>query len=223
MRIRTFILILLAFFIFQKRSLAQEKDFGIWTTINVEKELSNKLKAAMEEEFRFAENASYLDSYFTDFSLEYKLSKPLSVSLNYRFINKRLEDGYYSKRHRVYGSLSYRFIKHKKFSATFRTQLQYQFGNEWYEATANLFWMWRNKIALHYALKDFKPYASVEMFYPLDYYTGNEIKNWRYVFGCDYNLNKKNKIGLYYLINQEVNLKNPVTTFVVGAEYGFAF
>ena len=58
--------------------MAQEKDFGLWTTVNLEKKFSKKFSGTLTQEFRFNENVSQLDNAFTNLSADYNFSKALS-------------------------------------------------------------------------------------------------------------------------------------------------
>ncbi len=201
----------------------QEKDFCIWTTVNIEKKFSKKFTAAISQEIRFDENATQLDNAFTNLTAEYNFTKSLNASLNYRLINKRLIDGYYQQRNRIYVDVAYRY-KNNDYSFTFRTRFQDQFRNVFFEnAEQPPVWYWRNKLTFKYNLKDFKPYSYVEVFYPLNDPVINTIDNLRWAVGCNYDFTKRHSLNLYYLINKEINVKNPVTSFIAGIEYTYSF
>ena len=202
---------------------AQEKDFCIWTTVNIEKKFSKKFTAVLSQEFRFDENASQLDNAFTNITAEYNFTKNLNASFNYRLINKRLIDGHYQQRNRIYVDVAYR-LKQNDYSFTLRTRFQDQFRNAFSEnAELPAIWYWRNKLTFKYNLKEFKPYSYFEIFYPLNDPVINTIDNLRFAVGCNYDFTKKHSVNLYYLINKEINVKNPVTSFIAGIEYTYSF
>ena len=84
-------------------------------------------------------------------------------------------------------------------------------------------WYWRNKLSFKYNLKEFDPYIYTEIFCPLNGPDAMIINNVRLAAGCDYSITKKHTLNFYYLINKEVNVSNPVTTFITGIEYTYSF
>lgn len=216
-------IMLLCFLFSALQSNAQQDDFGIWTTINIEKKLNSRFSGTITEELRFMDNASMLTTAYTNISLNYKIAKGFNVSGNYRFINRRQPEGYYSIRHRLFADLSYRF-KTEDFSATFRTRIQSQFEKAFAEQRENITeWYWRNKLTLRYAIKKYKPFTSFEVYYPLNNPQFESVDNIRLAAGCAYSINKRNDIEGYYLINRELYGNNPVTSYVVGVEYTYSF
>jgi hypothetical protein len=204
-------------------SVAQEQDAGLWLTASIEKKISKDFKATLSQEFRFKENYSQLGTYFTDIGLQYKISKSLNASFNYRFIEKLQKDLTYDTRSRFYLDVAYRY-KADKWNFILRTRFQDQiesFSTD--EDYSQPQFYWRNKLTIKYSLKDFTPYATAEVFYPLNNPKGNIIDEFRLSAGSDYEINKKNSVGGYFLIDKEINVKNPVTSFIIGLEYGFAF
>ncbi|MEO8146381.1 MAG: DUF2490 domain-containing protein [Bacteroidia bacterium] len=204
-------------------SFSQENDAGLWLTASVEKKLNKDFKVALTEEFRFKENYSQLGTYFTDVSLQYKISKSFNASFNYRFIKKLQPDLTYQTRNRFYLDIAYRYKAHK-WNFILRTRLQDQLKaisiEEQYSEPE---YYWRNKLSVKYSVKKFTPYITGEIFYPLNNPKGNEIDEWRWSIGSDYDLNKKNTIGGYFLIDKEIHVNNPLTSFIIGLEYGYVF
>src|ERR1043165_3109709 len=77
------------------------QDFGLWTTVNVEKKLNDRFNILFTEEFRMRDNVSRVNLFYTDIGLEMNAAKFLKVALCYRNIQKNQDDGFYSFRHRV--------------------------------------------------------------------------------------------------------------------------
>lgn len=216
-------LIFVLFFI--SSSSAQQNDFGVWGSIAVTHKFSRKLSATIEEQFRFNQNASNLVQYFTDAGLEYSISKKFKVALCYRFINSD-QYTYYSKRHRLYADLSYK-TKSSRLQLLLRTRLQEQqqdiHSSEHGRIPA---WYSRNKITAKIDLnKKYSPYVSAELFYMISAPNedGGIIDKMRYAAGVEYEFNRVHAIDLYYLIQQDKNVNDPLTDFVVGLGYAFSF
>ncbi len=218
---------ILFFFVFFSSfsSSAQQNDFGIWAAVSVKHKFSQKFSATVEEQFRFNQNATAIAQYFTDAGLEYALSKKLKVALCYRFINN-FQDTYYSKRHRLYIDLSYK-TKFSRIQVLIRTRLQEQqqdiYSSDYGKIAA---WHSRNKITAKFDLnKRYTPYLSTELFYMLSAPNeeGGIIDKMRYAAGIEYEFNRVHALDLFYLIQQDKNVNDPVTDFVVGVAYAFSF
>lgn len=208
---------------FSSNLKAQVNDAGLWMTVSAEKKISKKFKVVVAEEMRLRENISMIGQLFTDVSLQYKVTKNFLVSGSYRFIMKQTLDFYYEPRQRFYADLTYK-IKASKVDFYLRTRVQDQDRYTIPEGENNRQTLyWRNKIAAKYGIKDFTPFASFEVYYPLNNPQGNVIDGLRYQAGTDYKVNKHNSITLYYLIDQEIQVNNPQNSYVVGLEYNYTF
>ncbi len=217
--------IVLACLSYTRNVVAQQNDFGIWGSINVSHKITRNFSATVEEQFRFNRNASAVAQYFTDAGVEYSITKKLKVALCYRFTNSN-KYTYYSKRHRLYADLSYK-IKFSPFQFLLRTRLQEQ-QQDIYSSEHGYIpsWYSRNKLTAKLDLnKKYSPYLGVEMFYVLSSPNddGKYIDKWRYAAGIDYEFNRAHGIDLYYMIQQDSNVKDPVTDFVAGIGYSFSF
>ena len=71
-----------------------------------------------------------------------------------------------------------------------------------------------------YKYKKYEPFVSTEIYYLLDN-SGKYFNRIRYKIGTDYELNKRNTINLFYMIQQELNSKNPVRAFILGLGYRY--
>ena len=219
------ILIPVSFIVFSGYVKAQQNDFGVWAGVAVNHKFTQNFSATVEEQFRFDHNATAIAQYFTDAGAEYSLSKKFKVSLSYRFANN-YKKTYFSKRHRVSIDLSYK-TKISKIQLMLRTRLQEQQADinssdlghipEWYS---------RNKLTAKLDLdQKYSPYLGVEAFYliskPGD--DGHFIDKWRYSAGVEYKFNRVHALDVYYLIQRERNVKNPLTDYVAGIGYVFSF
>lgn len=204
-------------------STAQQQDAGMWLSANIEKKINKNLKIAVAQEFRLQENYSQLGTYFTNVALQYKISKSFSASFNYRFLEKKQINLLYQTRNRFYLDVAYKY-KADKWNFILRTRFQNQVKSISFDKDySDPQYYWRNKISIKYSFKDFTPYTSVEIFNPLDNPKGNYINEIRYAIGSDYELSKKNTVGGYFLIDREQNVNDPLTAFIIGVEYTYAF
>jgi len=204
--------------------MAQYNDAGLWLGATVEKKLSPDNTLMVSGECRMNENISQVGSAFADIGFAHKLSKYFSVSLNYRFIERRQPGYSYSTRHRLYVDVSGKY-KWDKFSFSIRERIQAQV-RDYNSSETGRFpeWYLRSKISIKYSLKKkIIPMIAVEIFYQLNNPKGNEIDGIRYYAGFDYEFNKRHTLEPYYLIQSEKNVNNPETDFVIGLAYIYSF
>ena len=199
---------------------SQNRDAKIWTNFKIEKKITKKFSLELSEELRLFNNVSEAESFFTDFGVVYKHNKYIKFSINYRFLNKRLLNDNFSMRHRYYVDLSLK-KKYKRVIASLRTRFQSQYKDVYrsdnWQTPNNYF---RNKVNFEIDLdKKYTPYLNVELFYQLNNNKGNVIDNVRYSVGFDYEINKKVSWGLFYMYEQEYNVKNPFQNFIGGLNF----
>lgn len=206
------------FFCFQTK--AQVNDAGLWLNVNVEKKITQKFSTQFTHSLRFYENISELGTSFSEIGLSYKIIKPITVGGFYRFSQNKRVDDFYSNSHRYSFYLSYK-LKVKQVKINFREQFQSRYKDIETSATGGIPKNHlRSKIALSYNLeKKYTPYVSAELFYEI----GEYIDNVRYKAGVEYEWNKFNIFNLYYMIDKEMNVKNPWTNYVIGLGYNFTF
>lgn len=206
--------------LFCLKTKSQVNDAGLWLTLGAEKKISQKFSTQLTQCFRLNENYSELGTSFTEIGLKYKLAKKLSITGTYRFAQKRKVNDFYSLRHRYNIDLGYKF-KVKKVSITLRERFQSSYKDvgrrEKGNVPANYF---RSKITLQYNLnKKYTPFVSGELFYEIKQY----IDNMRFKAGFDYEFNKLSSLNVYYMIDKEINVKNPWTNYVLGIGYNYSF
>jgi hypothetical protein len=224
---------LLAFFLIStccflaKAQDVYTEDFGIWGSIGLEKKLSDKVYVRLDEELRTFDNASRIDQFFTNVGVQYRLSKSFRFALVYRFINKTRNDMSYSKRHRLYFDAQYR-KKYYNFLFAYRLRTQGQFSNYNSSETGHLMESHlRHKIEIKYQYKKWTPFIAGEFFYQLNdpgfHPADNQFTRHRYYIGTDYDFNKNNTLGTFFLIQKDFNIPEPHRDYVLGFEYTFSF
>ncbi len=205
-------------------SVAQVNDAGLWTSINLEKKITKKIAVDLSQEFRFNENISELGSFFTEISAQYKLHKNLSIGAGYRFINKRELDDSYEKRHRMLFDLNTKEkISKIAVSARIRFQSQYSGVNTSENGKVPDNYL-RTKLSVKYDFeKRYTPYLSGETFFHLNAPDGILFDNYRLSFGIEYEFTKRSDIQFGYLIDQEVQVNNPWTSYITTIAYNYRF
>lgn len=200
----------------------QNRDAGLWTSASFEVKVVKKLSASISQEFRFNENITELGTAFTDAGLSYKLSKHIQFAANYRFIQKRRIDNYYSFRHRLYVYVKYE-KKIKPVQIQIRSRVQNQLSDIGRASDGGIpEYYLRNKLSVSLDLdKPYSPYISVELFSPLHYPPTSAFDNIRTSAGVEYSFSKHHKADLFYMIQKELNVSRPETDFIIGLGYSY--
>lgn len=199
-------------------------DAGLWTTLNLEKKLKNNFSVFLSEEFRLKENFSRINLFYTDGGISVRPYGFLKLALTYRFVAKQQLDDSYSLRHR----LMFDIMLRRKFSRTtisYRHRLQSELRDVQSSEKGGVpEWNSRHKVEAKYDLeKKYTPFASVEFRYQfVNPYNAESDRAWyssRAALGVEYELSKKNILGLYYLIQREWNVSRPDNLYIIGIEY----
>ena len=215
-------------------------DFELWTGVTVKKSfLEKKLGLGLNQQFRFDENSSHLDAYFTDISADYELVKGLQLGLGYRFIRNNKNSGYKNEE-RFYADVNY---KHKLERFTLRYRFRFQYHDEIGRTKEEGDYpdsKFRLRLKAEYDIKKWKldPYLSFEAFFKRETNTYNYISSvteiervsgfekLRFTLGTSYKINKTMEVGGFYRIEQELksyrNFYNtPATYYIVGLNFTF--
>lgn len=172
--------------------LSQSEPFGLWSTAEIEKKWGKKWSTALQFQTRHANKASYLQTYFWDASLGYKLTKNLEISANYRNIHrKKNENKAFKKRDRYYADLSYS-TKFAKIKWNNRLRYQHQFkDNDGLNEFDASYLRFKTGVALASKSK-WVPYINADLFYLIQDKSINQI---RPKLGLDYKFDKHNTLG----------------------------
>lgn len=199
-------------------------DAGMWNTFSLEKELSNKFSISADEEFRLKENFTMLNLFYTNLGLNYKPIKGVKLALTYRLIEKwKYEYQYFSFRNRLMFDLSYKY-KFYGWSISYRSRIQSEVRDINTSDIGKIpEWYWRNKIDIKRQIRQYIPYIGTEFRYQLsDPRSPTTNFAWhrvRMYAGIDYEINKRNTFGLYYLIQREFDVVEPEYLYIVGLQY----
>ena len=198
MRSSPFLIVLLSICLLSKSGSAQIDDTRLWTGITLKHKFTRKLTGAVTEQIRFNQDISRVDQIFTEAGAEYEIKKNFKVALNYRFINKN-KDTYYSKSHRIYADLSYKY-KPARFAFTIRERLQEEYTSINSSENGKIpEWALRSKLTIAYDTESrYKPYAEFEMYYLIKNSKNdpNGITRYRYSTGVEYEFNRIHSIDL---------------------------
>ncbi|OFZ65163.1 MAG: hypothetical protein A3D92_19310 [Bacteroidetes bacterium RIFCSPHIGHO2_02_FULL_44_7] len=191
-------------------------DYETWAGVSVQKSfLKKKLELGFTQEFRFDDNSTHLDQYFSELTLDYEFYKGFKIGGGYRFIRNNKNSGYKNEQ-RLFADLSY---KHKIDRWTLNYRLRFQNHDELgvsRDAGDDITQKYRLRVKAGYNIKNWKvdPYVSVEGFFARENRGVNYIESiterviysgfekLRYTIGLDYSVKKWFEISAYYRIEQ---------------------
>ena len=212
---------LILFFKFNDVS-AQQSDFGIWMGVEVKKKISSKFSLDFSQQAITRENSAQTDKFFSQFGLNFKLSKKLKLSLSYRLIQNKEIDFVYHYGNRLQTDLTlFQKINNLKFYYRIRFQNQY---NDFFssEDGRNANRVFRQRASLEYDFgRRLVPAISVEYFYDVQSFIPNQLSGERYRATVNYEINNKNQVQVFYQFQNKWNVKLPVNSYIIGFMYGF--
>jgi hypothetical protein len=193
-------------------------DFQVWNTDVEEFKINDKTKIALEEEFRWGDNANQFYYHHYDLGLSYALNKYLNVGGGYRQVYE-LKSGSFKPEEEPYitttllGSL-------KGFKFDDRNRLEYRHFS--YQTDA---WRYRNKLTVKSPWKftkmEIQPYISDELF--VGFGTISQFNENRFSSGLTFNLTKNIKAEIYYMLRCTKGADTWVDTNVLGTKLKLAF
>ncbi len=186
---------LLIFFLLTCYVTGQESEWNSWANISLTKNINKKLSISISPEVRFKEQF-IVDEYFIEAGLDYKIFKFLYVGGNYRYIVNERE----TKSTEYFGRIALDVTGEyslKKFDIQLRTRYcQYNdFDTE--DDSNDPLLRYRLKLKYNISKSRITPVVALELFHQLN---DNEISKTRTTFGLDYKINKVQKIGVKYLV-----------------------
>lgn len=193
-----------------------------WLEAEFSKKIVKNLKVEFNPELRLL-GGFEMDTYILEGGLSYKLHDFLTLAGYYRYENER---NYREKREVYEWEPSNRFafdaktgFEWKRFNTQFR--LRYTNGSDFDETTDNKdsFFRYRAKIDYNINNNKINPFASVEAFHDL---VLEDFDKMRYTVGLNYPINKKNEIGLFYRLQDylEINDRDPKESLhIIGLGY----
>jgi hypothetical protein len=172
-----------------------DHDFQVWNTDTEELRISEDLKLALEEEFRWADNANEFYYHHYDAGLSYKLEKWLNIGGGYRHVYE-LKKGKFKLENEPYLTATL-FWSLKEIKFEDRSRLEYRYFD--YQSDSCRY---RNKFNVKSPWKftkiEIQPYISDEIFISFDGAT--ELSQNRLSPGLAMNLTKNLKAETYYML-----------------------
>ncbi len=208
------------------KSYAQETivtgDLEQWTSIGLSKKINKHWKISLDQEFRFINNMSQFNIYFSDLGVDYKINKYFSLGANYRFYQNKTSEGIFKTQQRLSADVKY---KHKLDRFTLAYRLRFQNKDEDFFTSSESLYNLRNKFSVDYNIKNFKidPYVDVELFRQIDDFNTNELSKLRWTLGLEYSLKDFGDMQVFYRMDNDLNQTYNKDTYILGVGYKFSF
>ena len=201
----------------------QDEDLKLWTRVSVKYDLTTKTRLAVEEEFRFYNNASSLEENHTEIGISHELSDNWEGGLFYRFIYETDPQDYYSLGHRGWFQLAYKW-QWGNIKGSIRERLQGTFQDYMSSENGKIPENYlRSKISLTYEpIKgNIEPYIGGEFWYTLG--TGDPaiIDKMRIGGGIEYRRNKNVRLDFFYNYQKDLQVARPDTGHIFGIAYAY--
>ena len=193
-------------------------DFQVWNTDVEEFKVNNNSKIALEEEFRWGDNANEFYYQHYDAGFFYNLEKYLNVGGGYRHIYE-LKNGKFKQESEPYITATLLWdIKGFKFED--RNRMEYRYFD--YQADSSRY---RNKITMKLPCKltkiGIQPYLSDEIF--VSFGGTNQFNQNRFSSGIGMNLTKNVKAEIYYMLQAAKSSGKWTDINVLGTKLKVAF
>lgn len=193
-------------------------DFQVWNTDVEEFKINNDSKIALEEEFRWGDNANEFYYHHYDIGFFYNLKKYLNIGGGYRHIYE-LKKGKFKLENEPYLTATLLWdIKGFKFDD--RNRMEYRHFD--YQADSGGY---RNKVTVKLPWKftriEIQPYLSDEIF--VGFGGTNQFNQNRFSSGLGMNLTKNIKAEIYYLLQSSKASPHWTDTNVLGTKVKMAF
>lgn len=193
-------------------------DFQIWNTDVEEFKIDENSKIAMEEEFRWGDNANEFYYHHYDVGFFYNLEKHFNIGGGYRHIYE-LKKGKFKLECEPYVTATLLWSL-EGFKFEDRSRMEYRYFD--YQADS---WRYRNKITAKLPWKftglGLQPFISDEIF--IGFGGTNQFNQNRAFSGLGMNLPKNMKAEVYYMLQSAKSSGRWVDTNVLGIKLKAAF
>lgn len=200
---------------------AQVNDFQLWTEMEVQAYITEKLSISYENENRFYENVSLLGRNQNDIGITYDINDLFALGASYRLNYYYVFTDYtYSKTRWVVDS--YYTPRYKRWR--FQLRLRVSNDNEhiapkWLEHRP----IHRERFRIRYNFRrsPFRVHFATETYFPISTNNPFELSKLRSFAGVQYVVSDSHRFGFDFLIDKEYNTNNPLTAYVLQFSYRY--
>lgn len=202
-------------------SQSQQKDFGIWKSINLNLDVHKKTNIIITQEFRLFENATELGNHISEIGIKQTVFNNFRIDLTYRLANKKQVDNSYIIAHRLAFDIRYKIPINNSLSLKLRTRYQgnlRKLQDDFQRSPINQ--AWRNKIGLAYKInKSVSAELAAEFFNRID--RNLLLRSYRLSADIGYKPAKSHELNFGVIYQQEKNKRNPFTDFIIQTGYTY--
>lgn len=205
---------------FQILNSQTQEDLQLWTEISVSKKIE-KIEFTVAEEFRFHQNISAIQQFFTDFGVTFKINKYFDLGTNYRFAFNHIYIAQYQNSHRFNVDAKINFeIKRLKFY--YKVRYQTEVDDFLYIPTNDYFSnKIRNKINFKYDIKktNLTPFATIETFTNVDNTNYFNISKLRLTLGFGFTKKILKGFSMYFRVQNNFSKNYRQNDYILGVSY----
>lgn len=195
------------------------QSFETWTSAGVKYKLNKKIhfSGSLSSRFRNFEARTM----FPELTVKYKVLKWMHLSVDYRYVSKRENNGNYIGANRINFNTK---LKNNWNRLAYGIRMRYQMSSDGGSAgtyNSDFDRALRLKPGVSYDIKKsiFTPTASIECFYnPGSGIFGNRIDKMRYSIGTDLELDGPHSISIFTRIDHKIYDNDPAK-FILGVNY----
>jgi hypothetical protein len=206
---------------FLQQTTGQQKDFQFWPSFTLNVEVVKNLKIQVEEELRLRENCTQMSRQINEIGVGYKINKYVRTALMYRIEADWINADTYRWRNGFYADIALKY-EPGRFTLGYRLRLHSskitlnEKQQQWFDGLLH-----RHKFTVEYNIKGspLKPFAEGELFAVMAGSQGSSLLAYRAWAGLSYTLNKKHEFALKYGIDQELNIPDPLSSYIIALGY----
>lgn len=199
-------------------------DFGAIVSAKYDADLTRKLAIEVEEELRFDHYCTEFDRWLNSVTIEYPfLHNRMHVGLTGGVIRRYNDKHYYENRARIGIDVTYAETW-RRYKFTFRSRLMSTFRDESvgdYRVNPKMYWRNRFQVAYQMPNSRFKYEFSTELHWLINDPKASVIDNIRTVFTVDYRLSRREHLGIFVRMDNDIQVKEPVDRFYLGITYHY--
>lgn len=210
----------------QNGTYVEVRDLESWSMVKLDYKANKKWTFGLQEQLRLKDNSSTVSEYFTQIEAEYKMLSKLEFGAALRYIRENDDKGNiqgYENHFRFQLDATYKYkIGGFNLSHRLRYQNKNELGLDELEGDYNKHTL-RLKTGFQYKIKNWKfdPKASFEIFHRSEELEESTFNKFRFTLGTDYKIKGVGKIGLFYRIENQLNVSYPKTTNIIGFKYTY--
>ena len=200
----------------------QQKDFQSWWEFSLDKRLSNGFELSGEIEQRFKNNSLQYDRSLVTVAGEYRINEYLDVATGFRAILDSNREMELNAKYRLHMDATGRYSL-SGFDLSLRVRFQYGFEDlldPLFLDVNNFVNRNRLKVAHHIFGTRLGWFGAVESWHLLNDQPNRLLYKMRYSAGVQYTLNFKSQINIRYILEDELNVVNPMQSHIL--VFGFS-